>query len=106
AVQHLAADRRVLDPEIDLDDVVDRTAGRFDAQSDLPEDVGDLRLGLRRHGGGVGIAAADDARHQDVADPAGVGDRVLVLEARIVDALALGHLSSLPVLSASMAYAN
>jgi hypothetical protein len=42
-----------------------------------------------------GIAAAHDARHQEVADHAGVGDRVLVLEARPVDALALCHLSSL-----------
>ncbi len=92
AVQRRAARGRVLHPEIHLDDVVDAAASGLDAELDLLEDVADLPGEVGRHGARLGIAAADDARHQDAADAAGIGDGVFVLEAGIVDALALGHL--------------
>src|SRR5262245_23094030 len=92
-VQGGASGRRLLHPEFDLDDVVGCAAGGLDAEPDLLEDVGDLARQVGRRRAGLRITAADDTRHHDVADAAGVGDRVLVLEAGIVDALALGHLT-------------
>src|SRR5580704_1048169 len=91
-VQRRASGRGLLHPELDLDDVVGCAASGFDAEPDLLEDVDDLAGQIWRCGASLRIASADHARHHDVTDAAGVGDRVLMLEAGIVDALALGHL--------------
>ena len=57
----------------------------------MPEDVRDLRGQVGRDVARAGLGAVHDARHHDVSDAAGIGNRVLVAVARIVDASALGH---------------
>lgn len=64
--------RAPLHPEIDLDDVVGRAAGGFDAQPDVLEDVDDLRAEVGRDVARAGLGAVHDARHHDVADAAGI----------------------------------
>src|SRR5262249_5379496 len=82
---------RVLYPEGNLDDVFDGAAGGFDVMPDVAEHVCDLLLQRLRQLARARVRAADHARHDDVADAAGVGDRVLVARTRPVDAPALLH---------------
>src|SRR3954466_10652989 len=77
----------MLQPHRHLDDVVGGAAGSLDRRLHMREHVGALRLQALGHRASR-IAAEDDARHHEIADAAGVRNRVGVLEAADMDALA------------------
>ncbi|MGY2939632.1 hypothetical protein ACVWZ6_009234 [Bradyrhizobium sp. GM6.1] len=82
-----AALRTVLQPHRHLDDVVGGAAGSLDRRLHMREHVGTLRLQALGHRTSR-IAAENDARHHEIADAAGVRNRVGMLEAADMDALA------------------
>src|SRR5262245_27691636 len=82
---------RILDPKRHLDDVVDRATGGLDIMPDVAKHVGDLLLERGRQLARTWVGSTDHARHDDVADAGGVGDRVRMACMRPVDALAPLH---------------
>ncbi|MGY3077122.1 hypothetical protein ACVWZZ_003493 [Bradyrhizobium sp. LM6.10] len=83
-----AALRTVLQPHRHLDDVVGGAAGGLYRRLHMREHVGALRVEALGHHAGRAIAAEDDTGHHEMTDAAGVRDRIGMLEAADMDALA------------------